>query len=292
MFQKIIEITLPIFLIAWLGFIYSRQFKPDLGGANKLIVDLALPVLIFSSLASKNFDPQSAITFTFASIALIVLSGLLAWPAARFSGASVKAFVPCVMFTNVGPVGIPLIALAYGPESLPLSIVLLVISNILHFTIGAIVMNGRVEWRLVYANPLIWATLLGLCVAHTQWDIPSPLQTALTMIGNVLVPMMLLSLGSRLASSQLHDVRVGVSASILTSIIRLGAVFLLLQLLTLNPIESGAMILFACLPPAVFNFLLADKFQVQPEKVASTVVIGHVFSIVVLPLGIWLAFIQ
>jgi len=292
MFQKIIEITLPIFLIAWLGFIYSRQFKPDLGGANKLIVDLALPVLIFSSLASKNFDPQSAITFTFASIALIVLSGLLAWPVARFSGASVKAFVPCVMFTNVGPIGIPLIALAYGPESLPLSIVLLVISNILHFTIGAIVMNGRVEWRLVYANPLIWATLLGLCVAHMQWDIPSPLQTALTMIGNVLVPMMLLSLGSRLASSQLHDVRVGVSASILTSIIRLGAVFLLLQLLTLNPIESGAMILFACLPPAVFNFLLADKFQVQPEKVASTVVIGHVFSIVVLPLGIWLAFIQ
>ena len=292
MFQKIIEITLPIFLIAWLGFAYSRRFKPDLGGANKLIVDLALPILIFSSLASKSFDPQSAITFTFASIALIVLSGLLAWPVARFSGASVKAFLPCVMFTNVGPIGIPLIALAYGPESLPLSIVLLVISNILHFTLGAIVMSGRVEWRLVYANPLIWATLLGLWVSHMQWHVPSPLQTALTMVGNVLVPMMLLSLGSRLASSQLHDVRVGVNASILTLLIRLAAVLLLLQLLTLNPIECGALILFACLPPAVFNFLLADKFHVEPEKVASTVVMGHVFSMVFLPLGIWLAFLK
>lgn len=291
MFQKIIEITLPIFLIAWLGFAYSRRFKPDLGGANKLIVDLALPILIFSSLASKSFDPQSAITFTFASIALIVLSGLLAWPVARFSGASVRAFLPCVMFTNVGPIGIPLIALAYGPESLPLSIVLLVISNILHFTLGAIVMSGRVEWRLVYANSLIWATLLGLGVSYMRWDIPSPLQTALTMVGNVLVPMMLLSLGSRLASSQLHDVRVGVNASILTLVIRLSAVLLLLQLLTFNPIERGAMILFACLPPAVFNFLLADKFHVEPEKVASTVVMGHVFSVIFLPLGIWLAFL-
>ncbi|NBX54052.1 MAG: AEC family transporter [Betaproteobacteria bacterium] len=292
MFQKIIEITLPIFLIAWLGFAYSRKFKPDLGGANKLIVDLALPILIFSSLASKSFDPQSAAIFTLASIALIILSGLLAWPLARYAGASVKAFVPCVMFTNVGPIGIPLIALAYGPESLPLSIVLLVISNILHFTLGAIVMSGRVEWRMVYANPLIWATLLGLWVSHLQWAVPSPVQTALTMVGNVLVPMMLLSLGSRLASSQLHDVRVGVIASILTLVIRLAAVFLILQLLPFNPIERGAMILFACLPPAVFNFLLADKFHVQPEKVASTVVLGHVFSMIFLPLGIWLAFLQ
>ncbi len=292
MFQKIVEITLPIFLIAWLGFAYSRRFKPDLGGANKLIVDLALPILIFSSLASKNFDPQSAITFTAASIGLIVVSGLLAWPVARFSGASVKAFLPCVMFTNVGPVGIPLIALAYGPESLPLSIVLLVISNILHFTLGAIVMSGRVEWRLVYANPLIWATLLGLWVSLMQWNIPSPFQTALTMVGNVLVPMMLLSLGSRLASSQLSDVRVGVNASILTLVIRLASVLLLLQLVTLNPIERGAMILFACLPPAVFNYLLADRFHIEPGKVASTVVIGHVFSMIFLPLGIWLAFLK
>ena len=289
MFEKIIEITLPIFLIAWLGFAYSRRVKPDLGGANKLIVDLALPILIFSSLASKSFDPLLAGKFTLASVALIVLSGLLAWPLARFSGASVKAFLPCVMFTNVGPIGIPLIALAYGPESLPLSIVLLVISNILHFTLGAIVMSGRVDWRLVYANPLIWATLLGLGFSQLQWDIPTPLNTSFTMVGNVLVPMMLLSLGSRLASSQLHDVRVGVSASILSLAVRLAAVFLLVQLIPLSPIERGAMILFACLPPAVFNFMLADKFHVEPQKVASTVVMGHVFSMVFLPLGIWLA---
>ena len=254
MFQKIIEITLPIFLIAWLGFAYSRRVKPDLGGANQLIVDLALPVLIFSSLASKSFEPLSAAIFTCASVALIILSGLLAWPLVRFSGASAKAFLPCVMFTNVGPIGIPLIALAYGPESLPLSIVLLVISNILHFTLGAVVMSGRVEWRMVYANPLIGATVLGLWVSHMQWAIPTPIQTALTMVGNVLVPMMLLSLGSRLASSQLHDVRVGVKVSVLTFAIRLVVVLALTHLLPLTSIERGALILFACLPPAVFNF--------------------------------------
>jgi predicted permease len=37
--------------------------------------------------------------------------------------------------------------------------------------------------------------------------------------------------------------------------------------------------------------MLADKFQVEPNKVASTIIVGHVLSLLFLPLGIWLAFI-
>jgi malate permease and related proteins len=45
MFSQIATITLPIFVLALVGFFYSRRVKPDLAGANKLIVDIALPVL-------------------------------------------------------------------------------------------------------------------------------------------------------------------------------------------------------------------------------------------------------
>jgi predicted permease len=37
--------------------------------------------------------------------------------------------------------------------------------------------------------------------------------------------------------------------------------------------------------------MLADKYQVQPNQVASTVITGHALSLIFLPLGIWLAFI-
>lgn len=290
MILKIIDITLPIFLLALIGFFYSKRVSPDLSGANKLIVDIALPILIFISLSAKSFDPVSALTFTGASVGLILLSGLIALPLARFSGASRQAFLPCVMFTNVGPVGIPLIALAYGPESVAFSVVLLVISNVLHFTLGAGVMSGKVDWRMVYANPLIWATVLGVFSSEMGWVLPTALHTSLTMIGNVLVPMMLISLGARLAGSQIKDVKVGVQSSIMILGIRLLATFVLLSFIPLQGIERGALILFACLPPAVFNFMLADKFQVEPNKVASSVIVGHIFSLVFLPLGIWLAF--
>ena len=291
MFSKIVSITLPIFIIVFIGFFYSRKIKPDLVGANKLVVDVALPILIFISLSAKSFDPISALSFTGASIALILLTGVMAWPISTFSGSEPQAFLPCAMFSNVGPIGIPLIALAYGPEGMASAAVLLVISNVLHFTLGAGVMSGKVDWRMLYANPLVWATVLGVATSEMKLELPVWLQTSCTMIGNILVPMMLMSLGARLASSQVSDVWVGIRSSVLIFIVRLAAVFLILWLIPLQGLERGALILFACLPAAVFNFMLADKFQVQPHKVASTVIIGHIMSLVFLPIGIWLAFI-
>lgn len=291
MFSKIASITLPIFTLVLVGFLYGRKVKPDLGGANKLIVDIALPVLIFTSLSSKLFDPLAALLFTAASIALILLSGLIAWPLAKFSGATVKSFLPCAMFTNVGPIGIPLIALAYGPEGMATAVVLLVISNVLHFTLGAGVMSGKVDWRMVYANPLVWATVLGVASSQFQLTLPQWVETSCTMIGSLLVPMMLMSLGVRLASSQVADAWVGARSGVLILIIRLAAALLALWLIPLQGLERGALILFACLPPAVFNYMLADKFQVEPNKVASTVIVGHLMSLAFLPLGIWLAFV-
>ena len=287
---QIADITLPIFVIVLIGFLYSRKFKPDLGGANKLIVDVALPILIFTSLSTKRFDAVAAMSFTGAALLFILLSGLLAWPVAKLSGASWRAFLPCTMFTNVGPVGIPLIVLAFGAEGLAPAVLLLVISNLLHFTLGSAVMSGRVDWRMVYANPLVWATLLGVTFSQLQWTLLTWFATPLGMIGNVLVPMMLLSLGARLSTSQISDAKVGLQAAVLNMGVRLVTVYLILQLIPLQGVERGTLILFACLPPAVFNFMLADKFQVEPHKVASMVVVGHLASLLFLPLRIWLAF--
>lgn len=291
MFSQIAGITLPIFVLALVGFFYSRRLKPDLAGSNKLIVDIALPVLIFTSLSAKTFDPIAALTFSGAAVAVIFLSGLLAWPLASLSEASKAAFLPCVMFTNVGPIGIPLIALAYGPEGMGPAVVLIVISNVLHFTVGAGIMSGKIDWRMVYANPLVWATVLGVTSSQLQLELPAWLQTSLTMIGNVLVPMMLMSLGARLASSQVQDAKVGAQAAVWVLVIRLAVVYALLAVIPLQGVERGALILFACLPPAVFNFMLADKYQVEPHKVASTVIVGHILALAFLPLGIVLAFL-
>ena len=53
---------------------------------------------------------------------------------------------------------------------------------------------------------------------------------------------MLLSLGARLSSSQVSDVKVGALASILTLVLRLLATLLVLQIVPLQGVERGALV--------------------------------------------------
>lgn len=289
MIERILSVTLPIFAIALIGFLYSRSMKPNLSGANKISVDLCLPALIFTSLSAKEFQFGQNSLLLIASTALVFVSGLLAWPVARTAGTDSRAFVPCVMFGNVGPIGLPLTVLAFGQAALAPAVLLLVLSNILHFTVGVWVMSGRADLKSVVASPLIWSTVLGLAFSTFQFRLPAWADTTLTMIGNVLIPMMLLSLGARLAEAQSTQWRAGVVGAVATPLLRLLAALVLLQFFPLGDVQRGAFLLFAALPPAVFNYLLADRFGRDPERVASIVMAGHIAGVIFLPLALLLA---
>ncbi len=108
------------------------------------------------------------------------------------AGVESRAFLPCVMFGNVGPVGIPLTVLAFGQSGLAPAVLLLVLSNILQFTVGIWVMSGRADLKSVLLSPLVWSTLVGVAFSSFRLQLPAWLDLTLTMVGNVLIPMMLL----------------------------------------------------------------------------------------------------
>ena len=245
MIERILTITLPIFVIVLAGFIYGRVKKPNMVGANQIIIDLALPCLIFTSLSAKQFELASASYFVLAASVVAIFSGLLIWPLAKYSGTGAKALLPSVMFGNVGPIGIPLTVLAFGPDGLAPAVLLLVFSNILHFSVGVGIMSGRVDAKLIYASPLVWATVLGVLFSYFHLSLPEWVGIPLSMVGNILVPLMLLSLGTRLADSKIEHLRVGVIGSVLSTVSRLFITYLVLILIPLEPIQKGALILFA-----------------------------------------------
>ena len=289
MIKQILSITLPIFSIVLVGFIYGRVKKPNMTGANQVIIDLALPCLIFTSLSAKQFELTSASLFVLSATIVVIFSGLLIWPLAKYSGTGAKALLPSVMFGNVGPIGIPITVLAFGPEGLAPAILILVFSNILHFSVGVGIMSGRVDAKLIYASPLVWATILGILFSYLQLSLPDWVGISVSMIGTILVPLMLLSLGTRLADSKIEHLKVGAIGSILSIISRLLITYIVLMLVPLEPIQKGALILFAGLPPAVFNYMFADRYKQEPDKVASIVIVGHLLSLLVLPLVLCLA---
>jgi predicted permease len=289
MIERILSITLPIFAIVLAGFIYGRVKKPNMDGSNQIIIDLALPCLIFTSLSVKQFELTSASFFILAATIVVIFSGLLIWPFSKYSGTGPRALLPSVMFGNVGPIGIPLTVLAFGVDGLAPAVLLLVFSNILHFSVGVGIMSGRVDAKLIYASPLVWATVLGVLFSYFHLSLPEWINISLSMVGNILVPLMLLSLGIRLSSSKIEYLKLGAIGSIVSIISRLLITYLVLILFPLEPIQKGALILFAGLPPAMFNYMIADRYKCEPDKVASIVIVGHLLSLLALPFVLWLA---
>ena len=54
---------------------------------------------------------------------------------------------------------------------------------------------------------------------------------------------------------------------------------------------GGALLLlvFGALPPAVLNYMFAERYQQEPEKVASMVLVGNVAALLFLPVALALA---
>jgi hypothetical protein len=54
-------------------------------------------------------------------------------------------------------------------------------------------------------------------------------------------------------------------------------------------VETGVLLVFAALPPAVLNVLVAEQYQQEPVRVASLVMLGNLGSLVIIPATLWFA---
>jgi predicted permease len=289
MLERILGIILPVFSIIALGWIYARRVKPDMTVVNRISMNVLAPALVFSALASKDFDMAANRMLLLGSVGVVLGSGLLAWPFARLMHLSPRTFVPPMMFNNCGNMGLPLAVLAYGAAGFSPMVALFTISNLLHFTLGVWIIDHHAKFGNLLRNPIVVSTVLGFAFAWTHPPLPQWLSVAIKLVGDALIPMMLLSLGVRLYEVSFDDWRIGIIGGLVCPLTGIAIAALCASLLDLEPIQQGLLILFGSLPPAVLNFMVAEQFRQEPGKVASIVLIGNLLSIVFVPLGLAIA---
>jgi len=287
---RVLGIILPVFLVVALGFVYARKAKPDMAWVNRLSMNVFAPALIFSALAGKEFDLAGSGLLILASVGVVLGSGLLAWPFARIAHEEPRTFVPPMMFNNCGNMGLPLAVLAFGQAGLSAMVALFAISNLLHFTLGVWIVDHRAKFGSLLRIPMVWATFAGFLFAALEPPSPEWLMQALKMTGDAMIPLMLISLGARLSDVPWSNWRVGVLGGLVCPLTGIAMAALLAPALRLDPAQQGLLLLFGCLPPAVFNFMVAEQYQQEPGKVAAIVLVGNFLAVVFVPLGLALAF--
>lgn len=284
--NRIAEVIIPVFLIVGIGYGYARRQAPDLTGFNRVALDVLAPLLVYTALASKDFHLADHIALLVGGAVLILGSGLLAWPLSRAFKVSPRTLVPVVMFNNCGNMGLPLALLAFGPQHFGAAVALFSISNLLHFSLGARLTSAAARTRDLLLSPLMIGTLLGFASAMTDIRPPELAMTGMRLLGDALLPMMLFALGVRLTSLTRHGVALGLVGALARPIIGLAIGLPLAWALGLEGAAKGQLLLFAALPPAVIQYMLAERYHQEPEKVAAMILLGNALALLFVPLAL------
>ena len=286
---RIAQVIIPVFLIVAVGYVYTRKRQPDFTWFNRIVLDVLTPLLVYTALAGKDFHLGDHARLLVGGALLILLTGALAWPLARATHTDPRTLVPVVMFTNCGNMGLPLALLAFGPPGFAAAVALFSISNVIHFSLGARLTSAHASTRDLLLSPLMISSALGFASAATGVRPPDVIFTGMKMLGKAMLPLMLFALGARLTQLKREDIPRGLMGAFARPLIGLAVAVPLAWALQLEGFARGQLLLFAVLPPAVMQFLLAERYGQEPERVAAMILMGNALAVVFVPLGLALS---
>jgi len=104
------------------------------------------------------------------------------------------------------------------------------------------------------------------------------------LIGQMAIPMMLITLGVAVARLKPQGVTRAVFLSLLKAALCAGIAWAVGRWFALDPIPLAVLVLQVSTPIAVTSYLLAEKYEADSEAVAGLVVVSTLLSVGYIPL--------
>ena len=281
----VLEVTAPVFVLAGIGFLWVRAgFEYRVEFVTRLAMTLSVPCLIFTALMKTQIDPAALTRLSLATLAAYGAVTLAAWALVAVLRLDRRTWLAPLIFGNTGNLGLPLALFAFGETGLGYAVVVFAIMAIWSFTFGIWLVAGQGATGKVLREPLVWATLLGGLFLWQDWETPRVITRTLDLVGQMAIPLMLITLG--VAVARLTPGRVGQAAGL--SLVKLalcvGLAWAVGRWFGLEPVAFGVLVLQIGTPVAVTSYLLAEKYGADAQSVAGLVVISTLMSVLALPL--------
>ncbi|NNE89418.1 MAG: AEC family transporter [Silicimonas sp.] len=290
--------TLPFFAVIGLGYGAGRTgfFNEEATAyLTKFVFYFALSAMLFRFAAThplaQMFEWNFVKAYLAASAAVYVGSVMFA----LFRGVSVSeaAFeAQCAVIGNVGFLGIPMLALLLGPEAVASVILVLGVDLIVFGSLIVIVVTASRSGGLspmifvtvtkgLIKNPMIASIGLGFAWSSLSIPVPAVLDDFLQLLGAAATPGALFAIGASLASKSAERLSVAVWLSFAKLVLHPAAVaFAALVIWPVEPYAAGVMIACAALPVAGNVFILAQHYNVAPQRVSAAILISTAASVI------------
>lgn len=285
MYSQLIPIIAPVLVGVLAGFGWQRLRLPfDRDFLTQLVMFVGVPCLILDGIAGLTTPPATFLSMVGYAIVVLATCGVVGAVALRLLGQPLRSYLPPIAFGNSGNLGLPLCLFAFGSEGLGLAIGFYLVGSVTQFLIGPLFQGRQPVWRTLLTTPVNYAAVAGLALLGTGTKLPLWVGNSIGLLAGMAIPLMLVALGHALGSFGVQ--RLPVAAGIATARLGLGfaAGYALTLVLGLEGTARGVVIIESAMPVAVFNYLLAARYDRHPGDVAGAILVSTLLSFASLPL--------
>lgn len=285
---QLATILAPTFICPAIGFIWARRGHDyDTMFVNRVAVNLAAPCLVFSIFATADISGEMFREFGLASIAVLMLSAFGAVIFLRLAKLSIRGFFAPLTFNNCGNVGLPLSMFAFGEPGLAFAVVFFAVSSLNNLIFSPWIASGEGSPFVIFRSPIVYSVAAALF--FLVFDVTPPLWLANTteLIGGMLIPLMLITLGVSLAQIRLGEFWISFSLAIARLALGFLIGWLVAELFDFEGVAKAVIILQSAMPIAVFNYLFAERYQRNSAEVAGAVLLSTLIGFLLMPVLLW-----
>jgi predicted permease len=287
---ELFSIVSPVYICAGLGFAWVRSGRSfPTQEVTELIMLVGAPCLAFSKLVALEVSVGAMAQMFAATLAalvtFLVLGVLVLW----IARLPFRPYLGALVFGNTGNMGLPVCLFAFGEPGLALGVCYYAATAAGQFSVGVVVSSGRLSLRELARTPLILAVALAIAVIAAGVRVPAWLQNTTGILGDLTIPLMQITLGVSLAGLRPRGLGRSFGLGSARILMGLAVGLVLAELLALEGIVRGVFIVDCAMPAAVFNYLIAQRYDQRPDEVASVVMISTLLSFGSLPLILALA---
>ena len=285
MFQEVLTVVTPVFVIAAIGYAWVKRGLPFHNDTvSTLVMMVGSPCLIYSSLTTNTPALPDLLQMVGAAVFSIFAALTIAYVILKALKWPIRTFMPSLVHANSGNMGLPLVLLAFGETGLALGMAVFFVNSISQFTIGLSVSSGSFSPKQLVRQPVIWAVLVVALVLGFGIEMPQWSDATAHLLGGITIPAMLLMLGTSLARLTISGFKQTFAISALRIVMGFGIALLAIELFGLAGIAAGVILIQFSMPSAVFNYVFAERFGQDPDKVAAVVLQSTLMSVLTLPL--------
>ncbi len=284
MYSQIFNVVGPIFIMTFVGYLLGRSaLRIDTATISSMVLLVATPCLVFSTLTSLDIGGDTLLKMALSAALCVATAGLLGLLILKLAGMSYRTFLPSLMMPNSGNIGLPLVLLAFGETGLALGVSYFFVIALLQYTVGAAISSGHYRLRDLANQPLVYSIAMVGIVVATGVQVPEVLATTTELFGGMMIPAMMILLGTSLARLTVSDLKPAVVIAIARLAIGLPTALIVIALLSLTGVEAGTVFLLATMPTAIVNYVFAERYRPDARLVAGAVVVSTLLTFLLLP---------